>query len=286
MPKELQWPLVRHDAAAAVPQPSCVQEVDLDSCKAAQPRVVSALSNEGHRLASNLSTRTDKQFAGYTVTASDILSSFGCAAASSLPLDDPNRPLEILERELDGMHDCGELFVGRFKVLSCLGRRMGGQGCVQFVRRVPDQVEYAVKFFIHADHAFQRELTLYRTPGLHRILPEVHQISPNEDGAIRSQSGYIFPPFIMVEKGESLNEWASRVAPDFATTLFLLLHIAERLQQLHEVGMCHRDVKPANVLWRPLSNSWTLIDFGCSAPIGACRYRCVLCRLASLMAHL
>lgn len=178
-------------------------------------------------------------------------------------------PLDALERVLDEMHEAGELFFGRFAVLNFLSRRAGGQGCVQFVRRVPDQVQFAVKFFLHNDSAFKRELELYETPALRSILPEALHIRTNEDSAVRAASGYVFPPFIIVEKGESLNEWASRKSPDFATTLFVLLHIAERLQRLHAAGLCHRDVKPANILWRPLSNSWTLIDYGCAAKTGA-----------------
>ena len=45
-------------------------------------------------------------------------------------------------------------------------------------------------------------------------------------------------------------------------------HIAERLQDLHAAGYCHRDLKPGNVMWPPRRNRWTLIDFGCAALIG------------------
>lgn len=178
-------------------------------------------------------------------------------------------PLDELERVLDHMHESNELFFGKFAVLNFLGRRTGGQGCVQFMRRVPDQVQYAIKFFLQNEKAFEREHELYSDPALRPMLPEALHIVPNKDSRVVSESGYVFPPFIMVEKGESLNEWASRKSPDFATSLFVLLHIAERLQRLHEVGICHRDIKPANILWRPLSNSWTLIDYGCAASIGA-----------------
>lgn len=49
----------------------------------------------------------------------------------------------------------------------------------------------------------------------------------------------------------------------------VLYHIAERLKDLHEAGYVHRDIKPANIMWLPRKKRWTLIDFGCAAPIGS-----------------
>ena len=41
-----------------------------------------------------------------------------------------------------------------------------------------------------------------------------------------------------------------------------------RLADLHDAGYVHRDVKPANVMWLPRQNRWTVIDFGCIARTG------------------
>ena len=43
---------------------------------------------------------------------------------------------------------------------------------------------------------------------------------------------------------------------------------------MHEAGWAHLDLKPGNVLRRPRLHAWTLIDFGCSAKIGA-KQNCV-----------
>ena len=94
-------------------------------------------------------------------------------------------------------------------------------------------------------------------------------VQDNADGGIQDSTGYVLPPFIVVERGESLNEWVDRVAPDFVTSMFVLCHVTKRLQLLHSAGLCHRDLKPGNILWRPTANAWTLIDFGCAEPIGA-----------------
>jgi serine/threonine protein kinase len=132
------------------------------------------------------------------------------------------------------------------------------------------QVVVPCRFFTNRA-AFEREQTLYGKEELREMMPAVRRVVDNTDGSICSSSGWVFPPFIIVEKGESLDEWALRISPDFPTVLTVLCHIAARLQHLHGAGLAHRDLKPANVLWRPKHHSWTLIDFGCAAEIGALR---------------
>ena len=130
------------------------------------------------------------------------------------------------------------------------------------------------------------------------MMPAVRCVCSNADGAVMTPAGWVFPPFIVVEKGEarrpfprlrrprtralgsaagltltaclqSLDEWALRIVPDFPTVLTVLCHVAARLQQLHHAGLAHRDIKPANILWRPRHFSWTILDYGCAAEIGA-----------------
>ena len=48
----------------------------------------------------------------------------------------------------------------------------------------------------------------------------------------------------------------------------MLSNIAERLADMHDAGYVRRDVKPANVMWLPRQNWWTVTDFGCVARIG------------------
>eukprot|EP00892_Ulva_mutabilis_P009361 jgi/Ulvmu1/6798/UM309_0002.1 len=127
---------------------------------------------------------------------------------------------------------------------------------------------YAIKFFTNR-HAFARELALYSNPTLRAMMPAVSAVQDNSDGRVQDSTGFAFPPFIVVERGESLDEWVHRVAPDFVTSMFVLCHVTKRLQLLHSAGLCHRDLKPANILWRPTANAWTLIDFGCAESIGA-----------------
>jgi hypothetical protein len=160
-------------------------------------------------------------------------------------------------------------YVGRYLFHSSLKRFAGGQGVVQFARAADSgEQQFAIKFYTQFA-AFSRERDLYSDPTLREMMPATQQIIGNEDRAIHMPDGYVFPPAIVIEKGESLDVWASRERKDFVTILQVLCHIAERLKVLHAAGWAHLDLKPGNVLRRPEQHSWTLIDFGCAARIGA-----------------
>ena len=72
-----------------------------------------------------------------------------------------------------------------------------------------------------------------------------------------------------MQKGESLDAWATHVRPSFIVIWQVLADILLRLSAMHACGWVHRDLKPGNVLWRPHKHQWTLIDFGCAAETGA-----------------
>eukprot|EP00892_Ulva_mutabilis_P002495 jgi/Ulvmu1/12246/UM086_0037.1 len=177
-------------------------------------------------------------------------------------------PLDVLEDALDWMAASGRPFLGQYTVLAAAERRRGGQGVVQFVRSRASGEEFAVKFYA-ARTSFERERALYMDASLRSMMPATRAFIGNYNGAVSGPNGYVFPPCIIIERGESLKEWAKREATDFITNMQVLIHLATRLRLLHAAGWVHRDIKPGNILRRPRQHSWTLIDFGSTVREGA-----------------
>eukprot|EP00892_Ulva_mutabilis_P006501 jgi/Ulvmu1/4222/UM019_0201.1 len=146
---------------------------------------------------------------------------------------------ERLMTELDGMRSREERFQGQFAFV-------------------------AVKFFL-SRRAFDTELQLYKVDVLRSMMPPIQMEVGNADGAARNSRGYPWPPCIVLEKGESLQEWKAKTQPEFSTIVDALCLITQRLEALHGSGWVHRDLKPGNVLRLPGQHSWTLMDFGCAA---------------------
>jgi serine/threonine protein kinase len=76
------------------------------------------------------------------------------------------------------------------------------------------------------------------------------------------------PSCIVYQRGEALTEWISRSKPDTLAVLKMLCAVAQHIADIHAVGFVHRDIKPSNILWLPSTHLWTLLDYGCAAPIG------------------
>ena len=128
-----------------------------------------------------------------------------------------------------------------------------GQAVVQFARGARDRCDYAVKFFL--DHeAFFVEAALYAacfpdvrkslspevaaraadmsattavgggaavqmSAAAARFLPQVEAVCDGAAGDLVDPNGQPLPPCIVMEKGESLQEWSNRAEPDLFTAL-------------------------------------------------------------------
>ncbi|NJR42367.1 MAG: hypothetical protein HC767_06605 [Akkermansiaceae bacterium] len=55
---------------------------------------------------------------------------------------------------------------------------------------------------------------MYRNSPLGKLLPRLEGIIDNADGALVDPAGHKLPPCIIMERGESLDEWSRRRKPD------------------------------------------------------------------------
>ena len=151
--------------------------------------------------------------------------------------------------------------VKNYQLLEELSR--GGMGVVYKARDIHTNKAYALKFMLpgsdeESKKRFLREakaLSLLEHPN---ILPIVEF---GEDRGL---------PFIVMEliQGESLSKHvqaslhSSGEAPSYSWTVSVFKKIAEGLKACHERGLCHRDIKPDNILIERDSQNPILIDFG------------------------
>ena len=65
----------------------------------------------------------------------------------------------------------------------------------------------AIKFYMDWS-AFERERDVYRVPALKAMMPVPLAVDDNRSLQCRSPHGYVFPPFVIISRGQSLDEWA------------------------------------------------------------------------------
>ena len=157
----------------------------------------------------------DSDFTGFTTSAGAASTMYHTALDGKTPFVQQKAKLIT---ELDHMRRHNELFLGQYAVLPWTERREGGQGVVQFMRSTRAEEFVAVKFFL-SDTAYATEMQLYTVDVLRSMMPAIRMELRNADAAECSSRGYPWPPCIVLEKGESLQEWKARTQPAFSTIL-------------------------------------------------------------------
>ena len=96
---------------------------------------------------------------------------------------------------------------------------------MQFATDEAGRERLAIKFFL-LRAAFLRETALLARGGaaVRAMMPTVAHAEPNEGGDVALPGGVPVPPFIVLERGESLDEWVQRVQPDYVTVLQVRAH--------------------------------------------------------------
>jgi hypothetical protein len=123
-----------------------------------------------------------------------------------------------------------------------------GQGVVQFARRLDGKhlSLYAIKFFASRKD-YMEEVNVYRSSPLRTFMPRVLHFESNEDRRIRDPFGGLIPPFIVMEKGESLQERARTCHVDVFTAAQVRRHLTtffqmSRLSEYEKVSFCCTDL--------------------------------------------
>jgi hypothetical protein len=97
-------------------------------------------------------------------------------------------------------------FAGKYMLID--EKVMGAQALVQFAHSAShDFFQYAIKFFNDLD-VFDSEAALYAHPQIKQTLPPLTLACDNRDGAVRSPNGFVYPPFLIMERGCTLTECA------------------------------------------------------------------------------
>ena len=111
--------------------------------------------------------------------------------------------------------------------LRTLNRRLG---CAQV----------AIKFYLDRS-AFERERELYNEVQLKPVMPATLAAEDNTSGTISTPYGYTFPPFVIIECGQSLDEWSRDNANKDFITVFQVCGRSFKLcheVRVHASGTC------------------------------------------------
>lgn len=156
---------------------------------------------------------------------------------------------------------------GRYLVGNLIGT--GGMGAVYDGTDLETQSQVAIKvisFCGDTAHREQQRVRFTREAEAmakleHPAIPRIHAVGDVEGGV------YLVMEFVV---GENLAEWMRRdgVESTLFTKLRLLREVGGALQAMHDIGLVHRDVKPANLMVTCEGRA-KLIDFGLTRGVGS-----------------
>lgn len=148
----------------------------------------------------------------------------------------------------------GAAAIKHYQIVSCLGQ--GGFGKVFEAWDSKLQRSVAIKR-LNADGLLSPATDLLREARMaaslnHPAFVKIHALEDDENSLA-----------IVMEliKGETLKQVITNNQPDPAQTIKIIRQIAEAMQQAHELGLTHGDLKPSNIMLEPSGNI-RILDFG------------------------
>lgn len=147
--------------------------------------------------------------------------------------------------------------IGHYRIISKIGK--GGMGEVYLAQDTKLNRKAAIKFLNQELGRDAEKLNRFIQEAKaasalnHPNILTVYEIGEAED------SHYIVTEFI---EGKTLRDVISRKeSVSVASTLIIIIQIAEALTAAHEAGIVHRDIKPENIMFRP-DGYVKVLDFG------------------------
>eukprot|EP00892_Ulva_mutabilis_P008345 jgi/Ulvmu1/5883/UM026_0003.1 len=100
------------------------------------------------------------------------------------------------------------------------------------------------------------------------FLPDVRGAYGNTAEGVCDPRGRPLPPCIVMQRGESLQDWLGRCTPGWHSACTVLLAVSQCMADMHAAGFVHRGLKPSNIMWLPRANRWHVTGFGRSVATG------------------
>ena len=156
--------------------------------------------------------------------------------------------------------------LSRYEVVDTLGT--GGMGVVYHARHRDLGRDCAVKI-LRLDRQNREDFLRFdREAKLAASLANPHSVTIHDYG--RSPSG---DPYCVMQylHGITLQEVVARDGPQsIGRVLLILRQICEALAEAHQAGLCHRDIKPHNIMLSPdpAAGDWAVVfDYGLAKPL-------------------
>jgi serine/threonine protein kinase len=120
-----------------------------------------------------------------------------------------------------------------------------------------DETELLGKFFPDRE-AYDAYMSLHSVQAVSVTMPLRHRTFTNDESIYRSPSGFIFPPFVILEKGLPLDEWRSK-PQSMGEAMTMFSDLASHLLALHNQNTVYRDFTPKNIVLMRSNSSWRLL---------------------------